>query len=90
MPVDWNDYPNNWKSIAKEAKDKAGWKCEKCGRIHKADGTNGSILTVHHPDHDKDNVDARLEVLCARCHLRAHFVENQYGDLTDQLELFDD
>ena len=28
-------------------------------------------LTTHHPDHDKMNPEARLEVLCAPCHLRA-------------------
>lgn len=28
-------------------------------------------LTCHHPDHDKSNPNARLEVLCSGCHLRA-------------------
>lgn len=27
-------------------------------------------LTVHHPDGDTSNPDARLEILCAPCHMR--------------------
>ncbi len=29
------------------------------------------VLTVHHPNHDKDNPDAELVALCQRCHLNA-------------------
>ena len=90
MPVDWSDYPDDWKDIAKKAKDDAGWVCDRCGCEHRGDGTNGTILTVHHPDHDTSNRDAKLEVLCARCHLAAHYIENRYGGLGGQLELFDD
>lgn len=35
------------------------------------------VLTCHHPDRDKANPNARLEVLCQRCHLnadRAHHI----------------
>jgi len=37
------------------------------------------ILTVHHPNHDKDNPDAVLIALCSGCHLRAdapHHAQN--------------
>ena len=29
------------------------------------------VLTCHHPNRDKANPDARLEVLCQKCHLNA-------------------
>lgn len=71
MPIDKTKYPENWAAIALACKEEAGWKCIKCEIGHMADGTMGSCLTVHHPDLDTENPDARLEALCARCHLRA-------------------
>lgn len=62
-------YPANWTVIADAAKAAAGGRCQGCGAAHREDGTNGSILTVHHPDRDPENPDARLTALCARCHL---------------------
>lgn len=71
MPIDYSKYPDDFKETALKLKEEAGWKCLNCGIGHMEDGTMGSCLTVHHPDRDTDNLDARLEVLCARCHLRA-------------------
>lgn len=62
-------YPDNWKDIATQVKDDAGWKCEKCGHPH--DPKNGYTLTVHHVNAVKE--DCRLINLfaaCQRCHLR--------------------
>ena len=67
-PVDYSRYPDDWKQIAAAAIEREG-ACQGCGCLHREDGTNGTILTVHHPDRDPENRDARLTVLCARCHL---------------------
>lgn len=32
MPVNWKNYPKNWKAIALDVKVKAGWRCQNCGR----------------------------------------------------------
>ena len=71
MPMDRSKYPDDWPRIAHEAKERAGWKCERCGAAHMEDGTMGTCLTVHHPDRDTGNSEARIEALCARCHLAA-------------------
>lgn len=71
MPIDKANYPPNWDDMALACKERAGWKCEHCGIGHMADGTMGSCLTVHHPNIDTWNPFARLEALCARCHLKA-------------------
>ena len=71
MPIDKSKYPDNWNKIARECKEVAGWKCINCGVGHMEDGTMGSCLTVHHPDLDTENPEARIDALCARCHLRA-------------------
>ncbi len=71
MPMKRERYPLLWEEIAEKVKAQAGWCCEECGIGHKADGTHGSVLTVHHPDHDPENEHPRLQALCARCHLKA-------------------
>lgn len=56
----------NWQRLSREAKIRAGYRCEKCGRA-------GALQTHHRTPlwkggtHDRDN----LIVLCARCHYRA-------------------
>ena len=62
-----NEYPEGWKEIAARIKDKAGWKCERCG--HPSEFRH--ILTVHHLDGDKSNCDDwNLAALCQACHLK--------------------
>lgn len=62
------EYPEDWERIALAVKEKAGWKCERCG--HRHDPRNGYCLTVHHLDGDKSNIlDWNLAALCQRCHL---------------------
>jgi len=70
VPIDLGKYPEDWKTRAKAVKEAAGWRCEECGIGHMEDGTMGSCLTVHHPDRDPANDDARLVALCARCHFK--------------------
>ena len=70
------EYPPNWSEMAKACKDAAKWRCEWCGVIHGEEriGKNGKaykvFMTVHHPDNDTLNPDARLVCLCQECHLR--------------------
>ena len=62
-------YPPRWKGIATKIKEKAGWKCQKCG--YKPSGTAGDTLGVHHINGDtRDNKDSNLIALCQPCHLK--------------------
>ena len=62
------EYPANWDAIAKAVKDRAGWKCERCGWGN--DQRTGHVLTVAHLDNVKSNCeDWNLAALCQRCHL---------------------
>lgn len=61
-------YPENWNELAESLKEKAGFRCERCGHIH--DPENGYALTVHHLDMDPSNCELwNLAVLDQRCHL---------------------
>jgi hypothetical protein len=63
------EYPDDWKVIARECKDAAGWKCVRCSSSH--DPAAGYALTVHHLDLDpRNNAWWNLAALCQRCHLR--------------------
>lgn len=69
-------YPPNWKEMSQQAKERAGYRCEWCGIAHGTEvtGIKGKtykvFMTVHHPDSDTLNPNARLICLCQRCHLR--------------------
>ena len=71
-------YGENWEFIARDVKEKAGWKCRKCGRTR--DIKKRIILTVHHIDGDSDNhAESNLICLCSRCHLEAQrILQAQY------------
>lgn len=73
-------YPPDWDEIAKEAKKRAGYKCQWCGLQFEEDGyddsqihiplKNGLALTVHHLDRNPaNNSEENLIVLCQKCHL---------------------
>ena len=85
MPIDYKNYPENWKEISNDIRfNRAGSACEClgecgshkdpwCGGFH---GHNhhitGSkvVLTVAHLDHDTKNNDySNLKAMCQRCHL---------------------
>ncbi len=62
------EYPPNWKEIATQVKDAAGWQCVRCGHPH--DPKAGFCLTVHHLDmNPANNVWYNCAALCQRCHL---------------------
>ena len=73
--MDKKRYPANWKQIAFAVKEKAEWKCEKCGLQCRKPGepfdTHKRTLTVAHLDHTPENVnDDNLMAMCPKCHLR--------------------
>ena len=85
MPIDYKEYPDNWKEISEYIRfHRAGNKCETCGaKNYEPHLITGSkvILTVAHinhqkmdvrynPDHyDPDDEDNNLVAECQRCHL---------------------
>lgn len=75
MPMDKKRYPKDWKRIAYEIKEKAGWKCEFCGKQCRRPGepfeTHRKTLTVAHMNHTPEDIrPENLKALCAPCHLR--------------------
>lgn len=63
-----NEYPENWREIARAVKERHDWKCERCGHVNELE--SGHVLTVHHLDGEKSNcADWNLAALCQRCHL---------------------
>jgi predicted HNH restriction endonuclease len=66
-------YSKNWSEIAKAVKDKADWKCSKCGTDFKHNSTRGNCLQVHHWNRiPEDNRPDNLVALCNTCHLEYH------------------
>lgn len=62
-------YTADWKEIARSVKDAANWQCVRCGHPH--DRPSGHVLTVHHLDNNKSNMDWwNLVALCQKCHLQ--------------------
>lgn len=75
MPVDWAKYPTDWPEIAQAVKERAGWKCEQCGKQCRRPGetfdTHRRTLTVAHLNHDESDCrPENLRAMCAPCHLR--------------------
>ena len=75
MPMEKERYPQNWKQIALEIKEKADWKCEKCGKQCRRPGepfdTHKRTLTVAHLNHTPEDISPEnLKAMCAPCHLR--------------------
>lgn len=78
MPINYKNYPNNWKELRQEVLKRANHKCEFCGvenyqikqgkkRLYKV------VLTIAHLDHDVSNFNVktdRLAALCQPCHLK--------------------
>ena len=61
-------YPPNWKQIAHDVKERAGWRCVRCDHPH--DPASGHTLTVHHADINPSNSAWwNLLPLCQKCHL---------------------
>lgn len=75
MPMNRSLYPKNWEQITFLVKEKAGWKCECCGKQCRKPGepfdTHKRTLTVSHQNHIPQDVsNENLKALCAPCHLR--------------------
>jgi 5-methylcytosine-specific restriction endonuclease McrA len=75
MPIDYSNYPPDWKTrIRPDILERAGHRCEFCGignyMEHPATGSQ-VVLTVAHIDQNIENNDyANLAALCQRCHNR--------------------
>ena len=62
-------YPDDWKALALQVKEEAGWKCTRCNHPH--DPASGHTLTIHHLDMDRGNCRWwNLIPLCQKCHLQ--------------------
>lgn len=75
MPIDYGDYPPNWKQIALSIKEGCGWICQFCGMQCRKPGeafdTHKRTMRVAHLNHTP--MDVRLDNLrglCSACHLR--------------------
>lgn len=80
MPIDYKDYPPDWKEIVARIKERENHCCKFC-KIENystkvSERTNKLykiVLTVAHLDHDETNWDVkdeRLAALCQSCHLK--------------------
>lgn len=69
MPMERERYPKNWDAIARDVKDRADWKCQRCGKQCRRPGepfdTHKRTLTVAHLNHTPE--DCRPENLMAMC-----------------------
>lgn len=68
-------YPKDWREIARACKERAGWKCERCGIAHRSQrvsGWTGNRYTVYlqaaHRHHDPENPTPELVCVCVYCH----------------------
>jgi hypothetical protein len=68
-------YGPDWKKRTREAKEAAGWCCEKCGVKHKTPRWSPwterewpVFLQGAHINHDPENPNAELAVVCPSCH----------------------
>ena len=74
MPINYKDYPHDWKEIRIEILLRANNRCELCNaenyRPHWKTGSK-VILTIAHIDQNKkNNKRYNLLALCQRCHLK--------------------
>ncbi len=79
-----SEYPDNWKELTYQLKEKTNWKCSKCGiqclkpgekikkELTKSEKAK-LTLQVHHSDYDvSNNHHENLICLCTACHLSYH------------------
>lgn len=89
MPIDYKNYPPNWKTeIRPRILARAKHRCENCGipNYFIFPGGGKVILTISHKDRDPENFDVkdeRLQALCQACHLdydkHANTAARKYG-----------
>ncbi|HTI15574.1 MAG TPA: hypothetical protein VL461_13580 [Dictyobacter sp.] len=70
-----NRYPQNWKELSRQCKERAQWRCQKCGvkhrtiRISKWTGRAWPVyLQAAHTHHDPHNNTPDLVAVCPACH----------------------
>jgi len=83
MPIDYSNYPKDWKAIRARILERAGMQCEcrgECGR-HRGrcaarqyqphpDTRSRVVLTIAHLNHNVgDSRDDNLRAMCQRCHI---------------------
>src|SRR2546429_1534825 len=68
-------YPKQWRRLATECKDRAGWRCERCGIKHGTlrrslytDRIHPVWLQAHHVNGDPESEEPQLQALCPSCH----------------------
>ena len=82
MPINKKDYPENWNELRAKVLERAGNKCELCGKANQSmsDRNTKVVLTIHHIDNQKHRDSLiNLIALCQKCHLRLdleHHIEN--------------
>ena len=84
MPIDYKDYPDDWREISLAIREREGWRCKWCAaknsQPHPITGSKVVLTVAHlgtaHADgtpgdkHDKHDVrPENLAALCQRCHL---------------------
>lgn len=83
MPINYKEYPPDWKKIRERILIRAKDRCENCGAINHSyikrkgynwelclpdeDETTKIVLTIAHLDHDKHNWQVKDEQLRALC-----------------------
>ena len=101
MPIDYNDYPENWLSEIRPAiLERAGNRCEGSPVYPECRALNGQphpetisrvVLTIAHLDHDKTNSDPEnLRAWCQRCHLKYDIkkhIHNRYENRRSAIPL---
>jgi hypothetical protein len=61
-------YPKDWPKLAKACKERAGWRCERCGKPQGKGKGHG--LNAHHLDWNRSNRNEwDICCICAGCHL---------------------
>ena len=72
MPVNWDNYPENWKALRYDILERSEHCCEFCGVANHGETQSGKrvVLTIAHLDHDTThNEPDNLRALCQKCHL---------------------
>jgi hypothetical protein len=72
-----HNYPANWRKLARACKERAGWRCQKCGIAHKTlrwspwtEREWPVYLQAAHVNHDPSNEEPELACVCPACHWR--------------------
>ena len=100
MPWKKERYPDNWDDIAKNIKQKSGWRCAICKEsfaetqltFPQLNTKKRNWLSVHHIDENpNNNEEQNLIALCTRCHLKVEHEARLHKEMKGrQTEMFPD